>query len=294
MKKKILGMLLLCILLIFISCEQKSEKDVFMVVGSDGTMLSEAAQKLESPEKYGLYTSSEQVELKNVDKKIMFAFDNNEYLYQYSDCYMKSLSATEYGDFYSIYDEYSGKEGLSLKMLHGTDFVTHYVNSNAIDRTVYSVSQNSNYKSYNYTDEQIKTIADEFLQSFLDKAKYEDFDFSINRQNGAYSILYLKYIHGYMTDEYLWITINNKGQIMGYNGQYFGKYDTLSSFLSKEKLDRAKEKLTNKIDSMNLDSCKKADPQIVTNRSGDVFMEMGYTFMNGYTESAEKIIVAVK
>ena len=289
MKKTFMSICALLLAATMLSCSgADSSEDIFMFVGSEGIALSEGASGHASPQKYGLHTLSERVELADVSDSVVFPFDNNEYVYWNSECYPKSSDSDEYGEFYGVFDEYKSEDNRrSVQILHGTDLFVYYINLDAYEH-------NKKLPTDKYTDEEIRAIADDFLQSFVDKSKYEDYSFQVTRKDGVYDVYYTRYIHGHPTDDVIWITINTKGQIMGYNGRNFGKYEKLADSLSRSSLDKAKEKLISKVKSMNLDSLKINYTQVVTNRSGDVFMELGYTYSAGYVEAAEMILVAVK
>ena len=96
--------------------------------------------------------------------------------------------------------------------------------------------------------------------------------------DGIFTYHYARYIEGYVTDESVFVVVTGDSEVYAYVAHNFGKYDTLKSKLTKEKLDAAYEKLMNKIEELKLTNLFMYDPMIVTNTSGDVFLKISIEY----------------
>ena len=88
------------------------------------------------------------------------------------------------------------------------------------------------------------------------------------------ALTFYRYIEGYQTDDVLSVYFADDGSIMGYNGRNACKYDAVTTELTKQKLDDATAKLTQKIDALELDILTRGDPVLTTNTSGELFIEI--------------------
>ena len=189
-------------------------------------------------------------------------------VYDYSNCQFKTNKSGEYGNFYSIYDRYVGEDGSSANYLHGTDILTYY------DADV-------NLRPKNMTMEaaECKQIAEKFISNILtpeEMSKFNEGVFTTRFGNvdGLFTYHYTRFIGGYATDEYVYVVVTGDGEVAAYVAHNFGKYDTLISKLTKEKIDAAKEKLENKIEELELTNLSMTSHNIVTNTSGEAFLRI--------------------
>ena len=122
-----------------------------------------------------------------------------------------------------------------------------------------------------------KQIAEDFILKIITEEDFSKFDegvFSPYAGSGLYAVLYTRYINGYATDDSINVVVTPDGEAVMYNGRYVGKYDTLESKLTKEKLDAANEKLRTKIEEMNLKNLSMGISRIVTTISGEAFLRI--------------------
>ena len=190
-------------------------------------------------------------------------------VYDYSDCRFKTNKSDEYGDFYSIYDCYKGEGGTRANYLHGTDILTLYraggVNLRPKNKTMEAA--------------ECKRIAEKFISNILtseEMSKFNDgvFTTRFGNMDGIFTYHYTRFIGGYATDEYVYVVVTGDGEVYAYVAHNFGKYDTLISKLTKEKIDAAKEKLENKIEELELTNLSMTSHNIVTNTSGEAFLRI--------------------
>ncbi|MBP3333616.1 MAG: hypothetical protein J6M35_06170 [Clostridia bacterium] len=192
------------------------------------------------------------------------------FVYDYSDCQFKTNKSDEYGDFYSIYDRYKGNKSY-VNYLHGTDILTCYVNKDAL------AYRNKDNKTMAAAE--CKRIAEKFISNILTPEEFSKFNEGVfvtpfASNDGLFSYHYTRFIGGYATDEYVYVVVTADGEIAAYVAHNFGKYDTLISKLTKEKIDAAKEKLENKIEELELPNLSMTSHNIVTNTSGDAFLRI--------------------
>ena len=257
--------------LCFISCSSESKERIFLHVPTlnGGSGESGFADSL----KYGVHTSSHEEtfsELSDSTKKL--SFDNGKICtYKESTCYYKTSDSKEYGTFYSIYDRYIC-EGTTAEYLHGTDLLCYYSVMGGREDIVLSER----------SKEVAKKMADEFLLGFLSQDTLNKFDQVTVEENVSntfsYRVSYRRFIEGYKTDEALYVSFNDEGKLRGYNGFNLNKYDTLADGISKEMLDEAKEALLDKLYSTKKLDFEHKEPQIITDKSGNVYLEIQYSY----------------
>ncbi|MBP3333796.1 MAG: hypothetical protein J6M35_07100 [Clostridia bacterium] len=168
-----------------------------------------------------------------------------------------------------IYDVYVGEDGSKAKYLHGTDIITCY--------DVAGVSLRPKNKTMEAAE--CKQIADKFISNMMSPKEFSRFNKEVFVApfagiDGIFAYHYALYIEGYATKESIDVVVTGDGEVYAYVAHNFGKYDTLKSKLTKEKLDAAYEKLVNKIEELELTNLFMYDPMIVTKTSGEVFLEM--------------------
>lgn len=178
---------------------------------------------------FGKEITKEFDDLIGTQKKI----EGNTLTYTASDCTTKDASAKEIGDFYCTYDCYKNDSGyITAEYLHGTDMLVYY----SLTRETEPDSGNSGIGKNKARD-----IADEFLlniisQETLDKYTYYEADTNVF---GKVSVTYVKYVHGYFTDDIVTVTIDADGVVTGYNARNLCKYDCVEEKITKEQLEAA-------------------------------------------------------
>ena len=126
-------------------------------------------------------------------------------------------------------------------------------------------------------EKRAKQAAKELLLKIMTEKEFSEYDegvFSPYAGSGLYAVLYTRYINGYATDDSINVVVTPDGEAVMYNGRYVGKYDTLESKLTKEKLDAANEKLRTKIEEMNLKNLSMGISRIVTTIFGEAFIRI--------------------
>lgn len=262
--------MLLCVALIVItmltlcSC---AKEDVYICTASQGPD-GEVLKGFHTPQEYGLNMMSEYIQRDDVDKTKSVDWNKNViYKYERTSKIKKSSTSDEYGDFFCSFDEYECDDGSRIKCRTGSDRVVFYSQSSS--KTVI-------YKG----EGEPREIAEEFLQSICSEeewSKYTHYETGYVDIFEEYKSTYARYIHGYITDEFIGVDITEEGEIDHFDIREIGKYDTLVDDLTKDKLDAAKEKLLNKL-TETYGEVEYDEPMIVTNTTGDTFMEISYVY----------------
>ncbi len=245
----------------------REEETVYLMSYSEGEGdSSKLFGNFKNPTEYGLNTARESRKLTDVPSE--FEFSDKKFVYENSVCSLKNSVGNEIGTFYSVQDTYrSGDE--FVRLLHGTNTVIYYfkptdTNTNYIDKT----------------NEEVKNIADSFLNSFfadttLEKFQYEGIGVDVLNR---YSVSYVKYIHGYRTDETISVWIDRSGEVSGYNGFGVNKYDTLAIEITKENIDAANNKLMEQLQSIDLKDFKVTMTRLTANTVGKVYLNISFTY----------------
>ena len=223
-------------------------------------------------ESAGLYLSSyltfEQFEeLENT----VFTFDGVEYVYDSSRGKPVSYDTEEYSDFYSLYDVYRNRsQGKSITVLRGTDMIAKYTSISDTESDV------------QLTKQEAWNVAKEWLLQFLSEKTLSHFDIpeSFDEYTAdSYSFSFVRCIGDYNTDESIYIEVSASGTVTDYWGYNVGKYDTLVDNIPLKNIEDAYSRLMAEIDSLNLADFEiMGEPHIRSNQSGDVYLEVLYTF----------------
>ncbi len=105
---------------------------------------------------------------------------------------------------------------------------------------------------------------------------------------GAGTVGYIRTIYGYDTDEDILVMIDEAShEVIAYNGECVGKYDTLAGKLTQEMLDETKEKLSSKLLSMGLDRVAEKSYSLTTNTDGEVYMKCSFDYE--YSETVDGV-----
>lgn len=276
---------IICIMLFMSACgkemeSKESERQLIIVASAEGNVPKEFANSVPA-QKCGLYTGYEYRKLLD-DKAYKLSPLNplQELKYKYSDCTMKDGTSNEIGDFYCIYDVYTSEEE-EVMYLHDTDIISFYHKDFNPDENYPLMEEN-----------EVRKIAEDFLKSIIPGETLETFTYERMTMDaiGRYSIFYTKYVEGYATDETISVWVDRCGTISGYNGLNLKKYETLNAVIEREQLDSAYEFLVSTISAMGLLELEYYEPTIITNTSGELYLEVSFTYVDeegiGYGETA--------
>lgn len=218
----------------------------------------------------------------NAVAKKVSPIDGKEHTYVSSQVRYKNTETKEAYGYYSRYDQYTTQDSL-VAFLHGTDILTKYTNE---------AVRHDHKGERNLEEEQIKATADDFLKKIYTQKELSEYIYSYsNTGYFAYDVLYTKYIHGYMTEEYINVLFNISGEIIGYDAPNAKKFSEPTEALSKESLDMAYQKLTEKIASMGLDITYQSGGCIVKNNEGKLFMEISIQYKKDGQTFATSIMI---
>ena len=242
---------------------------VFLYVPSDIVYPADYPfQNFLSSTTYGLYTAMQTTTFEQYTESTRTSpFSSSTIAYLYSQGKLKNSTFNEFGSYYSVYDRYSN-ENEWIDYLHGTNKIKFYVN--------FAASDHSDISKAPISEEQALSIAQKLIEDTVSKEylKMLTFDHICIDSDNEFSILYVRYIHGYPTDETISINITQSGDIVYYNGYNTEKYDELISKIDLESLQVAHDNLTKKINDMKLSEIECSSPMLITSADGIVFMEM--------------------
>ena len=185
--------------------------------------------------------------------------------------------------FYGSYDTYQN-EIVEAEYLHSTDVLCFYFKS---------FPQSADHGK-GIADHKAKQIAEDFLKAVMSEEKFSQFTYveAESVQRDSVSVAYMRYIHGYLTDERLSVTVHPCGEVASYNGKNLYKYDKLESRIKKETLEEAEQELKAGIDALNLKNVRQGDAVIITNSQGKLFLRISIfhdiELSKGNTVSADK------
>ncbi|MBQ8743426.1 MAG: hypothetical protein IJZ03_08690 [Clostridia bacterium] len=257
--------------------DPEPEVRIFSQINSESD-ISKGDSSFVFSKSLGLYSSVQYVKVSELDGSIKkFAGSSDEFIYEQSRCTS--------GSFYNAFDIYSNKNnGEKFTVLRGTDIVVFYENLSK-----------SKVDFAEAKEEDLKTVAREFLLKIMSEEKFNEYTFVQSDSLLApplHAILYVKYVEGYKTDESISIFFDPSGEtVMGYNGYNVGKYDTLETNITKKALDEARDALNEKLASMKLENLQTHDPCIITNSEGKVFLEMKFSYdhPDGYAATSSLV-----
>ncbi len=280
MKKILLFLLAVTMLVSLVSCtanqpEQSTsvatndksapKEDLFLIsISENGSELAGQSSEFKSATDHGIGGTRQTTVLDSLKNKTKDPFsDGTQFTYKRSE--VKYIAgSTEIGSFYSQYDVYSTD----------TKYVEYLADSNLI---VY-------YDDINYpangqqqcSEEELLQKAKNFLQKCIPASEFAKYTYSGKPSDaaGMTGLKFTRYIEGYKTDDVLLIFFSDNGTIMGYNGSEACKFNSVSTKITKEKLDSATAKLMKKIEALELAGLTYGDPILTTNTSGEVFIEI--------------------
>ncbi len=234
----------------------------------------------------GLYTDVFQEQISGVKAARTSPFTSAETSYQYSNCSESKKGSAVKGDFYSVYDVYKNDQE-DLIYLHDADLLCRYF-----------FRENYTSESVSMTKEEALTASNTFLAGFLSQEQLNKFE-SPDVEEGPdgillYSIVYVRKIAGYDTDETIMVLISPSGKIVGYNGENLNKYDGYIDVITKEKVATSEELLKDRIQSTGLTNYTMDSPVIVTNTEGKLFLKICVRYVDEYgIEVAEECMVSI-
>jgi hypothetical protein len=242
------------------------KEDLFLIgISESGSGLVGQSSTFQSANSHGIGGSLRTVLIDSLKNQTKDPFsDGTPFTYKRSEVKYKSASSTEIGSFYSQYDVYSTD----------TKYVEYLADSNLI---VY-------YDDINYpangqqqcSEEELLQKAKDFLQKCIPASELAKYTYSGKPSDaaGMTGLKFTRYIDGYQTDDVLLVFFSDNGTIMGYNGLEACKFNSVSTKITKEKLDTATAKLMEKIEALELANLTHGDPVLTTNTSGEVFIEI--------------------
>ena len=197
---------------------------------------------------------------------------NKEFKYSYSKRKYQNYITKQYGKHYSVYDFYKGDNGEQLAILHGTDLVCYFFDSNGWLNMP---------EQFLNTEESAKKRADYFLSKMLPDTVSSFENTSVTKDTTgyfSYIVYYARPTLGQKTDENISIYLDMSGSVIGYNGFNIGKYEKLKHLFNEQKIEQAKIELTNKIYSLNLPNMNLSSPFITTDADGNLFVRIDFSY----------------
>lgn len=256
---------------------------VFLYVPSTEEKIDTTIQDhFSSSSQYGVYTDKVKYSQDEyIGSKRTSPISGEILQYNHTEAYLKTSLSNEYGTYYSLFDKYKN-ESETIAYLHGSDQIVFY-----------SIPSNSDSLSPKLTDEQVKAIAEKFILNIISEESFANFNFmqmSIDPLN-RYSLLFMREINGYYTDETISIWVDMDGTVSAYNGYNVGKYDALADKLTTDKLDNACQKLIEKIQTMNLKNLTMHSPVVITSSTGGVFIKIPIYYGDEYDIGSSDIVI---
>lgn len=257
---------------------------VYLHVPSEG-METIITTDFKVASEYGLYTKKEYIEYDDMKNSTVLSPEGQTLKYVYSNCKKKNDLSEDLGTYYSRYDVYENEEGVTVEKLHGSEIVAYYFKP---------YNRDTNYPEMN--ESQVREIAEQFLKENVSENVLGNFEFDHMGTDalGRYSLLYQRYVEGYRTDETISIWVDRNGQVSGYNGYNLGKYDNLDERITQKDISSSEKLLINKLNSMNEQDLKCNGIRLITDTTGNLFLEMyvSYIGVEG-TEYGEIFVVSV-
>ena len=242
------------------------QEDLFLIGISQGESgLVGQSSTFQSANSHGMDRALHTVLIDRLKNKTKDPFsDGTQFTYKRSEVKYESASSTKIGSFYSQYDVYYA----------GNKHVEYLADSNLI---VYY--QDINYPANGQqqcSEEELLQKAKDFLQKCIPASELAKYTYSGKPSNtaGMTGLKFTRYIEGYQTDDVLTVFFSDDGTIMGYNGREACKFNSVSTKITKEKLDTATAKLMKKIEALELHNLTYGDPVLTTNTSGEVFIKI--------------------
>lgn len=229
-----------------VACNKEvGSEEIFILTGSNGVDGDRESFKglIRDGNDYGLYMLPNKVKDSEVDKiKNIKGSKEGEYQYEYSEEYTKKLDSDKVERIFDMYfkrvDD-NGEEKVieQCRYLRDTEFICTY----------FSFQENVGiYKGEGDT----RGIAEEYLVKILSKEGFEEYTHTETRSveyRNKTLYRYTRFIEGYKTNDEITIYVDEDGYVASYYIWEYGKYDTLKNSLTKEQLDKTKEKLDAKI-----------------------------------------------
>ena len=246
------------------------------------------AEEFGSASAHGLDTASEYKVFDDMarETRVDPFDDQREIVYEKSDCYYLKDGSEEYGTFYSIYDIY--KVGYTqYHYLHGTDILCKFFVYGDVGETE---------KNIPTSEEEAKKITDDFLDSIYGKGFSSEYELlTIHGKNSVdlYSVVYVRVIEGYKTDDTIAVYIDHSGKISAMNAPNVNKYEYLKDIISKEKVDEAKDILVEKLETYDLKNLQVVGTGITTDRVGNLYLKLRYSHTVEYSNTPLEELVYI-
>lgn len=240
-------------------------EDLFLISTSESeSVVADRSTEFRSASAHGIGLSSRRIELDQLKQTSKSPFASGEdFVYKYSETKANSDLDASNGTFYSQYDTYFNDTGW-VEYLSNSDIIAFYS------------GHGDARGQQKCTEEELLKSANAFIQKCIPADAFVKYTYcGMDTDVWGMTVLeYTRYIESYATDDSLLVFFADDGSIMGYNGRNACKYDAVTTELTKQKLDDATAKLTQKIDALELDILTRGDPVLTTNTSGEVFIEI--------------------
>ena len=109
---------------------------------------------------------------------------------------------------------------------------------------------------------------------------------------GTNAVNFDRYVEGYRTEDMISVFVNDDGSIRGYNGRNACKFIQMSTKFTKNDLDEATQKLTEKIESLDIPDYTLSEPYLVINHSGELFIQIVIRYVDTSSQ-AESLYIRV-
>ena len=88
-------------------------------------------------------------------------------------------------------------------------------------------------------------------------------------------VTYRRMFNGYRTDDYIWLWINNNGEVVNCRAWDMGKFDNVNKNITKEHIDAAVEIAKSKFDAAQMGYVGETEDhtyELTTNENGEIFV----------------------
>jgi hypothetical protein len=211
-----------------------SSSSASLVFNSESQEGGEALQ-IGNPYEQGLYVNLGSTTFQNPDapKSKTFVFDEQcvELPYHSSKTYRTANGTHETLKTYSIVDSYV-KDSTIMEFRHQTGQLIYY---NQLNKSI-------RHQSGPYTVEDAKNLAIRLLTALYGEEMLSQYTLKEEPYTDGSSLLhvtYLKYLHGYPTEDEIRLKFNKKGELVYLQAECLGYYQHLDEEISKEQIEYA-------------------------------------------------------
>ena len=167
----------------------------------------------------------------SVTKTISIDFMGKNYQMEYyktRESYIVPYVANEYRD---------GNN--SIKVVEDTQSISSFRSE-----LYYGNEEERNYSLPLLTEDELRTIADEYASKVIDVQEYQ-VEVKDEAEYNAYQYSYTRYIDGYETSDYFKVTLSNRGELLEYRDSLMRnmEYVSLEGFDKEKAYDAVKEAL---------------------------------------------------